>query len=50
MATGLLRESVSALVAPAARAQMFKGLFSFGATTAAQYVRHKISRRAAAIR
>lgn len=40
----LLQYSISAIVAPAAKVQMVKGLFSFGAATAAKYVLHKIKR------
>lgn len=40
----MLAHSISAIVRPAAKTQMIKGLFSFGAATAAKYVAHKIRR------
>jgi translocator assembly and maintenance protein 41 len=40
----MLAHSISAIVRPAAKVQMVKGLFSFGAATAAKYVAHKIKR------
>mmetsp|Transcript_9031 Transcript_9031/g.30113 ORF Transcript_9031/g.30113 Transcript_9031/m.30113 type:complete len:269 (-) Transcript_9031:51-857(-) len=40
----LLQDGISSIVTPAAKAQMIKGVFSFGLSTSVLYVLHKLSR------